>query len=68
MDEKNTKSVEKWQLILQWICAAIWIVIALCDLIFGQALFLTILQGAAALCYTASALILTKRYRRGRHD
>ena len=68
MDEKNTKSVEKWQLILQWICAAIWIAVVIVDLIYDQQLFLTIIQSVAALCYTASALILTKRYRRGRHD
>ena len=68
MDNKDKKSVEKWQMILQWICAAIWIVVVIIDLLCGQNLFLTITQSVAAVCFIVSAIILTKRYRRERHD
>ena len=70
MDKKavEQKSVEKWQLIIQWICAALWLTAVVCDLIGGQNLFLTITQSIAAFFYLLSAIILTLRYRRERHD
>ena len=68
MDDKSTKSVEKWQLILQWSCAAVWIIAVIFDLLGEQNLFLTITQSIAAFFYLLSAIILTLRYRRERHD
>ena len=63
MNSKNTKTVEKWQVILQWACAAIWIVVVIVDIVCDQNLFLTIMQSVAAVLFTVSAIILTKRYR-----
>ena len=70
MDKKavEQKSVEKWQLIIQWICAALWLTAVVCDLIGGQNLFLTITQSVAAVCFTAAAIVLTWRYRKVPHD
>ena len=68
MEHKVKQSVGKGQLILQWICAAVWIIAVIFDLLGGQNLFLTITQSVAAVCFIVSAIILTKRYRRERHD
>ena len=68
MESKDKKSVEKWQMILQWICAALWIVAVIFDLLGEQKLFLTITQSIAAFFYLLSAIILTLRYRREHHD
>ena len=68
MNDKSTKSVEKWQLIIQWICAGIWLIVVIVDIVCDQKLFLTIMQSVAAILFTVSAIILTKRYREGRHD
>ena len=67
MDHKDKKSVEKWQLIIQWICAAIWIAVVVCDLVWDQNRTLTILQCIAAAGFLLSAIITTKRYRRDHH-
>ena len=68
MDNKDNKAVEKWQVILQWACAAIWIVAVIFDFLGGQNLFLTITQSIAAFFFLLSAIILTRRYRREHHD
>ena len=68
MDNKDKKSVEKWQLILQWICAGIWLSVVIVDIVCDQMLFLTITQSIAAILFTVSAIILTKRYREACHD
>ena len=68
MDHKDKKSVEKWQLIIQWICAGTWIAVVIVDIVCKQKLFLMITQSVAAFFFLLSAIILTKRYRRERHD
>ena len=67
MDNKDNKAVEKWQVILQWACAVIWIVVVVCDLVWDQNRTLTILQCIAAAGFLLSAIITTKRYRRDHH-
>ena len=63
MNDKRPQSVEKWQVILQWICAAIWIAVVIIDLVCGQKIFLTITQSVAALLLIVSAIITTVRRR-----
>ena len=63
MDHKDKESVQKWQMILQWICAAIWIAVVIIDLICGQKIFLTITQSIAALLFIVSAVVTTVRRR-----
>ena len=72
MDKEEKKSaerkpVEKWQLIIQWIGAVCWIAVVIVDIVYDQKLFLTVMQSVAAVLFTVSAIILTKRYRRDHH-
>ena len=64
MDHKSQQSVGKGQLILQWICAAIWIAVVIINLVCGQNLFLTITQSVAALLFIAAAIVTTARWRK----
>ena len=63
MEHKVKQSVGKGQLILQWICAVIWIIVVIVDLVCGQNLFLTIAQSIAALLFIAAAIVTTVRWR-----
>ena len=68
MKRKDKKPVEKWQLIIRWICAVLWTVIVIVDFSIGQKPDLTILHCIAAVCFLASAIITTLQYRRDPYD
>ena len=73
MDEKKKNSagrelVQKWQLILQWICAAVWIIVVIVDILYDQQPILMVMQCVAAILFTAAAIVTTVRYREAHHD
>lgn len=63
MENKDKTPVKIRQVIIQWICAVIWIITVIVDLICGQNLWLTVTQSIAAVGFTVSAITMTKRYR-----
>ena len=67
MKDKKKASIEKWQMIIQWACAVIWIVVVILDLTAGQDTWITVPQVIAAVCFAASAVMMTIGWYREKH-